>query len=230
MPAGRSAWQSARDISLGSAPLPVNVPNATSGSGQQWGIRCSIARRGATARRPQVFVPRLWPAAHRRTAEGSMPKTQKPRRPAPPAKKGKRPSPVTAAELLLEIGVEELPHQFIAPALAVLKDSAEQMLKDQRLLFQSARTLGTPRRLTLVVEGLATQQTAMVKEAMGPSEAVAFDQAGQQTGAATGCASGQGVAVQDLEIRRTPKGEYLFAVKQEQGRPANVVLKPLLLQ
>jgi glycyl-tRNA synthetase beta chain len=159
-----------------------------------------------------------------------MPKTQKPRRPAPPAKKGKRPSPVTAAELLLEIGVEELPYQFIAPALAVLKDSAEQMLKDQRLSFQSARTLGTPRRLTLVVEGLATQQTSMVKEAMGPSKAVAFDQAGQPTRAATGFASGQGVAVQDLEIRRTPKGEYLFAVKQEQGRPANVVLKPLLLQ
>ena len=159
-----------------------------------------------------------------------MPKTQKPRRPAPPAKKGKRASPVTAAELLLEIGVEELPYQFIAPALAVLKDSAEQMLKDQRLSFQSARTLGTPRRLTLVVEGLATQQTSMVKEAMGPSKAVAFDQAGQPTRAATGFASGQGVAVQDLEIRRTPKGEYLFAVKQEQGRPANVVLKPLLLQ
>ena len=159
-----------------------------------------------------------------------MPKTQKPRRPAPPAKKGKRASPVTAAELLLEIGVEELPYQFIAPALAVVKDSAEQMLRDQRLSFQSARTLGTPRRLTLVVEGLATQQTSMVKEAMGPSKAVAFDQAGQPTRAATGFASGQGVAVQDLEIRRTPKGEYLFAVKQEQGRPANVVLKPLLLQ
>ena len=159
-----------------------------------------------------------------------MPKTQKPRRPAPPAKKGRRPSPVTAAELLLEIGVEELPYQFIAPALAVLKDSAEQLLKGQRLAFQSARTLGTPRRLTLVVEGLATQQTSMVKEAMGPSKAVAFDQAGQPTRAATGFAAGQGVAVQELQIRRTPKGEYLFAVKQEQGRPTNLVLEELLPQ
>jgi len=48
---------------------------------------------------------------------------------------------VAAAELLLEIGVEELPYQFIAPALAVLKDSAEQMLKDRRFAFQAARTL-----------------------------------------------------------------------------------------
>ena len=159
-----------------------------------------------------------------------MTQTQKPRRPGPSAKKGRRPSPVTAAELLLEIGVEELPYQFIAPALAVLKDSAEQMLKAQRLGFQSVRTLGTPRRLTLVVEGLAAEQTSMVKEAMGPSKAVAFDQAGQPTRAAMGFAAGQGVAVQELQIRRTPKGEYLFAVKQEQGRPANVVLIELLPQ
>lgn len=159
-----------------------------------------------------------------------MPKIQKPRRSVPSVKKGGRPVPVTTAELLLEIGVEELPYQFIAPALATLKEAAEQLFKDQRLAFQSVRTLGTPRRLTLVVEGLATQQTSMVKEAMGPSKAVAYDQAGQPTRAATGFAAGQGVAVQELQIRQTPKGEYLFAVKQELGRPSKVVLKELLPQ
>jgi glycyl-tRNA synthetase beta chain len=159
-----------------------------------------------------------------------MTKNQKPRRPAPAEKKGTCPSPASATELLLEIGVEELPYQFIAPALAALKDSAEQLLKGQRLAFHSARTLGTPRRLTLVVEGLATQQTSVVKEAMGPSKAVAFDQAGQPTRAATGFAAGQGVAVQELQIRQTPKGEYLFAVKHEEGRAANVVLEGLLPQ
>ena len=159
-----------------------------------------------------------------------MPKAQKPRGPVPAAKKGHPLSPLTAAELLLEIGVEELPYQFIAPALATLKDSAEQLLKAHRLRFQSARTLGTPRRLTLVVEGLATQQTSVVKETMGPSKTVAFDQAGQTTRAATGFAAGQGVAVHELKIRQTPKGEYLFAVKEEQGRPTNVVLKELLPQ
>jgi glycyl-tRNA synthetase beta chain len=159
-----------------------------------------------------------------------MTKTQKPRRLVPSPKKASCPSPATTAELLLEIGVEELPYQFIAPALAVLKDLAEQLFKDQRLAFQTARTLGTPRRLTLVVEGLSTQQTSVIKEAMGPSKSVAFDPAGQPTRAATGFAAGQGVAVHDLQIRRTPKGEYLFAVKQEQGRPANVVLKEILPQ
>jgi glycyl-tRNA synthetase beta chain len=143
-------------------------------------------------------------------------------------KKGVRAA--ATAELLLEIGVEELPYQFIAPALTTLKDSAEQLFKDQRLSFHSIRTLGTPRRLTLVVEGLAALQTSMVKEAMGPSKSVAFDPAGQPTRAAMGFAAGQGVSVQDLQVRQTPKGDYLFAVKQEEGRPTKVVLEELLPQ
>jgi glycyl-tRNA synthetase beta chain len=142
-------------------------------------------------------------------------------------KTGRTPAPA-AAELLLEIGVEELPYHFIVPALVSLKESAERLLRDQRLAFQSIRTLGTPRRLTLVVEGLATGQTSILKEAMGPSKAVAFDQAGQPTRAAMGFASGQGVAVQDLQIRQTPKGDYLFAVKREEGRPATSVLTDAL--
>ena len=157
-------------------------------------------------------------------------KTQPSRRPVPSAKKISRPSPVKAAELLLEIGVEELPYQFIAPALATLKEAAEQLFKDHRLAFQSVRTLGTPRRLTVVVEVLATLQLSMAKEAMGPSKSVAFDPAGQPTRAATGFAAGQGVAVHELQVRQTPKGEYLFAVKQELGRPTKVVLGELLPQ
>ena len=132
------------------------------------------------------------------------------------------------AELLLEIGVEELPYQFVVPALMSLKESATRMFNDQRLAFRSVRTMGTPRRLTIVVDGLATKQTSMTKEAMGPAKAVAFDQTGQPTRAAVGFAAGQGIAVQDLQIRQTPKGEYLFAVKREEGRPAAAVLIEVL--
>ncbi|ULA65284.1 MAG: Glycine--tRNA ligase beta subunit [Nitrospira sp.] len=161
-----------------------------------------------------------------------MPKTQTPSRARAKivTKKSAGRSAPTTAELLLEIGVEELPYQFIAPALARLKESAEQLLTEQRLSFQAVRTLGTPRRLTLVVEGVVTQQASVLKEAMGPSKAVAFDQTGQPTRAAVGFAAGQGVAVQDLEVRQTPKGEYLFAVKREEGRSSKAVLTELLPQ
>lgn len=144
------------------------------------------------------------------------------------AKKTKKMSAKAEAELLLEIGVEELPYQFIVPALATLKESVEQLLQEQRLAFHTVRTMGGPRRLTLVVDDLATKQTSVTKETMGPSKAVAFDQAGQPTKAAIGFAAGQQVAVHDLQVRQTPKGEYLCAVKHEAGRQAKSVLTEVL--
>jgi len=136
----------------------------------------------------------------------------------------------SAAELLVEIGSEELPFDFIAPALASLKEHTERMLAESRLSYRHVHTVGTPRRLVFVVNGLTAHQTATVKETMGPSKAVAFDQTGQPTKAAIGFASGQGVAVEDLQLRQTQKGEYLFAVKREEGQPARDVLTKLVPQ
>ena len=132
------------------------------------------------------------------------------------------------AELLFEIGVEELPYQFIAPALAGLRDHALSLFEEARLSAGSIRTYGTPRRLVLIIEGLATHQTAVTKEAIGPSKSVAFDAAGKPTKAAIGFAAGQGMPVESLQVRRTPKGEYLCAVKQDSGRPTRSVLLDLL--
>jgi glycyl-tRNA synthetase beta chain len=132
------------------------------------------------------------------------------------------------SECLLEIGVEELPWQFIAPALQALREAATRALDEHRLAHGTIRTVGTPRRLTLAIEHLAPRQAAATKEAMGPSRAVAFDQAGQPTRAAIGFATSQGVAVTDLEIRTTPKGEYVFAVKRDAGRPTAALLPDLL--
>lgn len=134
----------------------------------------------------------------------------------------------TGAELLLEIGVEELPYQFIAPALALLRDTAVRLFEEARLSSGEIATYGTPRRLVLVVDGLALHQTAVKKEVMGPSRSVGFDQQGQPTKAAIGFAAGQAVPVESLQLRPTPKGEYLFAVKEDAGRPAKIVLLELL--
>ena len=157
-----------------------------------------------------------------------MAKIQTARRSAPSAKKGSRFSSVAAAELLLEIGVEELPYQFIAPALSSLKDQAAFFFGSHRLSSGSINAYGTPRRLVLVVEGLAIHQAAFTNEAMGPSKSVAFDQSGQPTKAAIGFARGQGVPVESLQMRQTPRGEYLFAVKEDAGRPTKEVLLEIL--
>ena len=134
------------------------------------------------------------------------------------------------AELLLEIGVEELPYQFIPPALASLRQVAMSLLEEARLSSRSITAHGTPRRLVLVVENLARHQTAVNKEVMGPSKSVGLDPQGQPTKAALGFAAGQGVPVESLQVRSTAKGEYLFAVKEDAGRPAKTVLLELLPQ
>jgi glycyl-tRNA synthetase beta chain len=134
------------------------------------------------------------------------------------------------AELLLEIGVEELPYQFISPALASLRHDAMGLLEEARLSSRSITAFGTPRRLVLVVEDLARHQTAVTKEVMGPSKSVGFDAQGQPTKAAIGFAAGQGMPVESLQVRPTPKGEYLFAVKEDAGRSAKIVLLELLPQ
>jgi glycyl-tRNA synthetase beta chain len=134
------------------------------------------------------------------------------------------------AELLLEIGVEELPYQFIAPALGALRDGAARLLGEARLSSGRLSTFGTPRRLGLRVQDLAPHQTPVSKEVMGPSKSVAFDPQGQPTKAAIGFATGQGMPLGSLEVRSTPKGEYVFAVKADPGRPAKAVLLELLPQ
>jgi len=135
-----------------------------------------------------------------------------------------------ACDLLLEIGTEELPSQVVPAALAQLEAVAAQRLKDARLSHGTIQVLGTPRRLALLVGGVAECQEAVTTEAMGPSQAVGFDAHGQPTRAAMGFAASQGLDVTSLVARTTPKGEYLFAVKQDAGCTAALLLPMLLTE
>ena len=133
-----------------------------------------------------------------------------------------------AKRLLLEIGVEELPASFVGPALDELRATATAGLDDARLARDSVRVLGTPRRLALLVEGLADGQEDRTREVLGPAIKVAYDAQGAPTNAAKGFAKGAGVSVESLERASTPKGEYLLARVHDKGRAAAEVLPELL--
>ncbi len=132
-------------------------------------------------------------------------------------------------DLLLEIGLEEMPSAFMAKALENLKDLAEQKLTDKRINYASVHTLGTPRRLVLHVQGLEENQPDATIENRGPKKASAFDQDGQPTKAALGFARGQGLEVKDLEIREVDGVEYIFAIKKEVGAKTVTILPETLL-
>lgn len=131
-------------------------------------------------------------------------------------------------ELLLEIGTEEIPAAFISPALDQMKDRAARLLRESRLSFESIYTGGTPRRLTLVVFGLAQHQDDMVREIVGPPRKVAFDETGKPTSAAIGFAKSHGADVSDVSILKTDRGEYLLIRKREEGKKTTQVLEQLL--
>ena len=130
--------------------------------------------------------------------------------------------------LLLEIGCEELPAGFIDPALEDLARAASNGLGEARLAHGAVRTLGTPRRLALLVEGVADRQEDRVREVLGPAARVAFDASGKPTPAAQGFARSSGVPVESLERVTTPKGEYLMARVHDAGKSSAEVLPGLL--
>ncbi len=133
-----------------------------------------------------------------------------------------------AKELLVEIGTEEIPSSYLPPALEELKAIAGRMLQEQRLGYAGLATVGTPRRLTLVVEGLAERQADRRREVVGPPKAAAFDAEGKPTRAGEGFARAQGVPVDRLEVRTLERGEYVVAVHEEEGVKTPEILAGLL--
>lgn len=134
------------------------------------------------------------------------------------------------SDLLLEIGTEEIPAKFMPPALAELAKITKEKLDENRLSYENIETWGTPRRITLYVQGLAENQADLEEEVRGPAIKAAYDQEGKPTKAAMGFAKGQGVAVEDLIRKDLPNGSYVFAVKKAQGIAAERVLPEILPQ
>lgn len=131
-------------------------------------------------------------------------------------------------DLLFEIGAEEIPASYIDPALNQMKTLFTEQAKKHHLEMHSIYSSGTPRRLTLFVQGLPQKQESVTEEIQGPSAAVAFDTAGNPTKAGLGFAKSQGVDIKDLQIKKTPKGEYCFATKKIEGHETLHILPDIL--
>jgi len=132
-------------------------------------------------------------------------------------------------DFLLEIGTEEIPARLAPTLLEDLESKARDAFEAARLAYEDVRTVGTPRRLALLASGVSERQRDEVVEVKGPSEKVAFGETGKAGGgeptrAAQGFARGQGVAPEDLIVKDTPAGPYVFARRTEVGRPASEVL------
>ena len=113
-------------------------------------------------------------------------------------------------ELLIEIGVEEIPASWLPALTAQVGTTLEARLKDLRLPATAPiETYSTPRRLTVRTAKLAERQTDFEEVLTGPPVSAAFKPDGTPTPAARGCEE-NGVEVSALERVDTPKGTYLY--------------------
>jgi len=131
-------------------------------------------------------------------------------------------------DLLFEIGTEEIPAGFLAPALGQLETRFTRKAAELKIEHGAVRVMGTPRRLTLIVNGVADKQQDIREELLGPSKKAAFDADGKMTKAAVGFARSKGVEVEALTVVETPKGEYLMLVREVQGDDTQRLLPELL--
>ena len=131
-----------------------------------------------------------------------------------------------AKDLLFEIGAEEIPAGFMPNILGQLKQLAETKLNDAHLPFESIATYGTPRRLALIVKGLADTSAEISERHKGPSASIAYDADGNATKAAIGFARGKGLDVTDLVV----ENGYIYAETKTAGVPAKDIVTDMLPQ
>lgn len=131
-----------------------------------------------------------------------------------------------AKDLLFEIGAEEIPAGFMPNILGQLKQLAETKLNDAHLPFESIATYGTPRRLALIVKGLADTSAEISERHKGPSASIAYDADGNPTKAAIGFARGKGLDVSDLVV----EDGYIYAETKTAGVPAKDIVTDMLPQ
>ena len=131
-----------------------------------------------------------------------------------------------AKDLLFEIGAEEIPAGFMPNILGQLKQLAETKLNDAHLPFESIATYGTPRRLALIVKGLADASAEISERHKGPSASIAYDADGNATKAAIGFARGKGLDVAELVV----EDGYIYAETKTAGVLAKDIVTDMLPQ
>ena len=117
------------------------------------------------------------------------------------------------ANYLLEIGLEEMPAHLVSAAAMQLETRMTVFLSENRLAFETMTQFSTPRRLAVLVKGLADASAAIDEEVKGPSAKIAKDAEGNWSKAIQGFSRGQGVTPDDLVLQ----GDYYYANKHIAG-------------
>ncbi|KKM62325.1 hypothetical protein LCGC14_1522790, partial [marine sediment metagenome] len=133
-------------------------------------------------------------------------------------------------DLLIELGTEELPPKALKKLIYAFEAGIKQGLEKAELSFDAIRSYAAPRRMAVVVDGLAVRQQDRLVERRGPAIAAAFDEDGNPTKALQGFARSCGATVDDLEKLETDKGTWLVFKQEQKGADTASLIVDILQQ
>lgn len=129
---------------------------------------------------------------------------------------------------LLEIGTEEIPARFFGKAIASTRELTGDVFSRNNIVHSEIRCFATPRRIIVFTFFPSDMQGSTITEVSGPPIRAAFDKDGNPTQAAEGFARAQGVSVADLNVKDTPKGQYISVVRETKGAKISKVLPSIV--
>ncbi|MBU5365025.1 glycine--tRNA ligase subunit beta [Enterococcus devriesei] len=133
-----------------------------------------------------------------------------------------------AKNLLLEIGLEEMPAHVVWPSIKQLEEKVSKFLTENSLTFESIETFSTPRRLAIRVTNIPDRQEDVQEEVKGPAKKIAQDAEGNWSKAAEGFVRGQGLTTDVITFRELNGVEYVYVTKYIHGKESKEVLTGLL--
>ena len=131
------------------------------------------------------------------------------------------------ANLLLEIGLEEIPAHIVTPSMKQLAEKTAAFLEKHALPYASIAAYSTPRRLAVYVTEIPEKQADTEEEVKGPAKKIALDEDGNWSKAAQGFVRGQGVTTEDITFKELKGVEYVYVTKKTKGQATIDVLAGL---
>ncbi|MCO5423766.1 glycine--tRNA ligase subunit beta [Enterococcus faecalis] len=132
-----------------------------------------------------------------------------------------------AKDLLLEIGLEEMPAHVVTPSRIQLEEKVIKFLDEHHLYYETVQSFATPRRLAVKVTAIPEKQADVEEEVKGPAKKIALDAEGNWSKAAQGFVRGQGVTTEDIVFKELNGVEYVYVTKFTKGQSAKEVLTKL---
>lgn len=129
--------------------------------------------------------------------------------------------------VILEIGTEEIPAQYMENALKDLNRLAKNYLEESRINYKEIKVYGTPRRLVLFIFHINEKQEDILQKIKGPAYSIAYNKDSQPQKPALKFAQSQRIDVDDLIVEDTEKGKYIFALKSKIGQPTLNILSQI---